>query len=408
MSEDYPKLRPVEAIPAQENMICLRDPQGFSDKILLLQPEAFFIITLFDGRHSILDIQTAYTRRFGDLLFSDRIRELAAQLDSALFLDSEHFHRERERAEEEFRSAQVRPAAHAGVSYANEAEVLRDQLDGILRDREEQDADLPGGVLRGIIAPHIDITRGARGFGAAYRELGRISTASTFVVLGISHVPTRQRFVLTQKDFDTPLGLLPADREFIGELAARCEVDFFQDEFAHRNEHSVEFQALFLRYLFSDREDVRIVPVLCSLQDEIVTGKSPEEDPAFQDLAGVMRELLVERGERVCLIAGVDLSHVGRRFGQDLSLNSSLLKRIEMEDREMIERIIGVDAGEFFKGIAEEHDRRNVCGVPGIYTLLRLMDTPSGPPRGRLLHYGQAEDEKTQSVVTFMAAAFYG
>jgi AmmeMemoRadiSam system protein B len=404
MSDDYPKLRSVEAIPAQENMICLRDPQGFSDKILLLHPAAFFIVSLFDGRHSILDIQAAYTRRFGDLLFSDRIRELAAQLDGALFLDSERFHRERERVVEQFRSAPVRPALHAGVSYAKEAEALRDQLDGIFRDLGEQDTDPPPGILRGVIAPHIDIHRGGRGFAAAYRELGRASHAVTFVVLGISHVPTRQRFALTEKDFDTPLGILPADREFIQELAARCETDFFEDEFAHRNEHSVEFQALFLRYLFSEREDVRVVPVLCSSQDEIVTGTPPEEDPAFKDFTGAMNELLAERGEKVCCIAGVDLSHMGRRFGQDLSLNPSLLERIGEADREMIERIVRIDAEEFFKGIAEEHDRRNVCGVPGIYTLLRLMPAA----RGRLLHYGQAADEKTQSVVSFMAAAFYG
>ena len=111
MSDDYPKLRPVEAIPAQDNMVCLRDPQGFSDKILMLHPEALFVVSLFDGRHSILDIQAAYTRRFGDLLFSDRIRELAEQLDRALFLDSERFQRERERVVDAYRSASVRPAS---------------------------------------------------------------------------------------------------------------------------------------------------------------------------------------------------------------------------------------------------------------------------------------------------------
>jgi hypothetical protein len=404
MSDDYPKLRPVEAIPAQDDMVCLRDPQGFSDKILMLHPEALFVVSLFDGRHSILDIQAAYTRRFGDLLFSDRIRELVEQLDSALFLDSERFRREKERVIDEYRAASVRPATHAGISYAAGAEEVRTQLDGIFSALDEEGPASPPGDLQGLIAPHIDIRRGARGFGAAYEELRRRNRATTFVVLGISHMPTGQRFVLTDKDFDTPLGVLPADREFVGELKARSQTDFFEDEFVHRNEHSVEFQALFLRYLFAGREDVRIVPVLCSSQDEIATGRSPDDDPAFQDFTGAMRELLAQRGEQACCIAGVDLSHVGKRFGQNVSLTSSLLEQVELEDRKMIERILDLDAGGFFRTIAEEHDRRNVCGVPGIYTLLRLMPEA----RGRLLHYGQAPEEQTQSVVSFMAASFYG
>ena len=45
---DYPKLRPVEALPTQENMICLRDPQGFSDKLLLIPPALFYVVSMFD------------------------------------------------------------------------------------------------------------------------------------------------------------------------------------------------------------------------------------------------------------------------------------------------------------------------------------------------------------------------
>jgi hypothetical protein len=69
----------------------------------------------------------------------------------------------------------------------------------------------------------------------------------------------------------------------------------------------------------------------------------------------------------------------------------------------MIERIIDRDPGGFFRSIHEERDRRNVCGVPAIYTLLTLL----GAGRSRLLKYAQAVDQAAHSVVTFMAAAFY-
>jgi hypothetical protein len=64
---ELPRLREVEAVPAADGRVCLRDPLGFSDKLLLLPPQALFIVSLFDGRHAPLDIQTEYARRFGDL-----------------------------------------------------------------------------------------------------------------------------------------------------------------------------------------------------------------------------------------------------------------------------------------------------------------------------------------------------
>ena len=76
-------------------MICLRDPQGFSDKLLLIPPALFYVVSMFDGRHSVPDIQAAYTSRFGELLLSEKVREIIDQLDDALFLDSERFQQAR-------------------------------------------------------------------------------------------------------------------------------------------------------------------------------------------------------------------------------------------------------------------------------------------------------------------------
>jgi predicted class III extradiol MEMO1 family dioxygenase len=93
------------------------------------------------------------------------------------------------------------------------------------------------------------------------------------------------------------------------------------------------------------------------------------------------------------------------------------LQNAEREDRRMIESILAVDAEAFHLHIRREGDRRNVCGVPAIYTLLKLLDGGSpaegGPginasSRSRLLRYEQAVDQETQSVVTFMSGAFYG
>jgi AmmeMemoRadiSam system protein B len=149
---------------------------------------------------------------------------------------------------------------------------------------------------------------------------------------------------------------------------------------------------------------VRFVPVLCGSFEGALRSGLPEDDPEVREFLEALSATLQERGERACCIAGVDLSHLGRRFGQELTLSEAFLKQAEDEDRLMIDRILARDAEGFFRLIQKERDRRNVCGVPAIYTLLRLLGD-SAP--GRLLDYAQAVEEPTQSVVTFMGAAFY-
>jgi len=434
MDADYPKLRPVEAIAVQDNQICLRDPLGFSDKIVFLTPDIFFIVSLFDGKHSILDIQAAYTRQFGDLLFSDRVKAIIEQLDGCLLLESARFHEVQERAIAQFKSAPVRPASHAGISYERDADALRTQLEELFNNVKElgepygisaatgvssisgADASSAGAAeasslwLKGLIAPHIDIHRGGLCFAESYAELLRSSKAKTFIILGIAHMQTKRRFVLTDKGFDTPLGVMPSDRELIGRIVRNCSTDFFADEFSHRNEHSVEFQAVFLRYIYRGRDDVRIVPVLCSSYEQIYGSGLPDDDPEFNEFTAALVDACRERGDDICFIAGVDLSHLGRRFGQDMAMSTSVLRQAEEEDMRMIEKILAFDAEGFFRLIQDEKDRRNVCGVPAVYTMLSLMNALSArlERSSRLLKYDQSVDTATQSVVTFMGAAFYG
>jgi hypothetical protein len=106
--KDYPKLRPLEAVPAQNDLICIRDPEGISEKLAFLPRDLIFIVSLFDGNHSILDIQTAFTRKYGDLLFSSKVREIIETLDNCLFLENERFRVEKKKIEDSFRSARVR------------------------------------------------------------------------------------------------------------------------------------------------------------------------------------------------------------------------------------------------------------------------------------------------------------
>src|SRR5512139_2996657 len=113
-----------------ETVVCLQDPQNISESALFLTPPVYFIVSLLDGQHSVLDIQTAYMRRFGEILYSEKIQEIVQQLDDNLFLEGERFEEALRQAEQRFKAAPVREAEFAGKSYENEPERLRAQIEG--------------------------------------------------------------------------------------------------------------------------------------------------------------------------------------------------------------------------------------------------------------------------------------
>jgi AmmeMemoRadiSam system protein B len=124
-----------------------------------------------------------------------------------------------------------------------------------------------------------------------------------------------ERFSICRKDYETPLGAAQADKDFIARLTARLD-HRFSDEFSHRGEHSIEFQAVCLKYILRGNQDFRIVPVLVnSFHDIYSEGRTALEDPEIQNVVNAIRKTMDESSGRICVIAGADLAHVGRRFG---------------------------------------------------------------------------------------------
>ena len=409
-SIERPRLRSVNAFPVQasgKQVICIQDPLRFSEQVVLVPREAFFIISLFDGEHSILDIQEQYTRRYGGILFSDHIRELIEQLDSNFLLEGERFEQRRKLVTEEFRASSVRAAFHAGGAYESEADQLKEQLANFFVSPEgpgqlSEDA-APAGGIKGIVSPHIDLVRGGHCYAWAYRELAQQCDAELFVILGTCHSMAKYPFILTAKDFQTPLGVMPTDREFVNLLAEKCSSDLFEDELVHKFEHSIEFQVIFLQHILRGKQNVKIVPVLCSSFHELIEKNIvPSESAAIGDFISLLRDTAAQSGRSVCFIASADLSHVGQRFGDPVQISPALLEIIKSRDMEMIKHVEQLDAVGFFRSIQKDKDDRKICGLPSIYTLLSVMEAT----QGKVLRYSQAPERQTESVVSFISMSF--
>jgi AmmeMemoRadiSam system protein B len=159
-----------------------------------------------------------------------------------------------------------------------------------------------------------------------------------------------------------------------------------------------------LRYILGDTQDFTIVPILVgSFQDIHSEGRTAAEDPEIQMVVNAVRETINETQHRVCVIAGADLAHVGRRFGDPSGPTEHSLREVEREDRIFLDLAAAGDAEGVFRSIAADNDRRRVCGHPPIYMTLRCVDQPDG----KLLQYRQWSDLKAGAAVTYAALALF-
>jgi AmmeMemoRadiSam system protein B len=386
-------------------VFCLRDPLQYAAGPVYVPAEAAVLLTLFDGRHSLRDIQEAYTRRFGGLLFREHLEALIRGLDEHLLLDGPRFEVRRLDLERQFREAATRPAALAGRSYPADAGALREQLAGYFQHPDgprETPPSPDAGRLTGLIVPHIDFQRGGPWYARGYREAEAAVEPDRWVVLGISHVPTSQPFVLTRKDFETPLGTVLADHEVLQALLPVVGPAYLADEFVHRAEHSIEFQAVFLRHHSPAGQPVRIVPILCgSLHRFVEEKRSPAEAPEVENFLAALRQTLLAIGGTTGVLVSADLAHVGPQFGDMQAVTPGRLRELRDEDLALLRLVETGDGEGFFRAVMREGDRRRICGLPAIYAALRLL--PGA--RGRVLGYGQWPDPN--GTVTFAALGLY-
>ncbi len=385
--------------------LLIRDPLGHAESTLIIPPPLVPCLTCFDGMRTELELRELLVRLTGELQVGDVVRHLVDLLGSGGFLENDVFDELREARHRAFAEARERVPAHAGSAYPSEEGPLRETLGGYL------DGSLPGGTspagsgkLLAIVAPHISLDGGWASYGAAYRALEPGHDGRTFVILGTSHHGEPESFGLTRKAFVTPLGRTQVDQELVDRLADTAGSAVRMEDFCHSIEHSIEFQLVFLQFLFGP--DIRILPILCGpFARATHVGGRPEDDPGVGRFLEALGGVAQDEGQRLLWVLGIDMSHMGRRYGDSLGVRAGEgeMVSVERRDRERIERLVQGDADGFWALVQEGADPLKWCGSAPCYAFLRA----SRPVSGELLRYEQwnIDDE---SVVSFAGMAFRG
>ncbi len=404
MSRALPPLRRnldvmLSPVPDRPGLL-MRDPFRYTEDVLIIPPPLVPFLRLFDGRHGEDDLGTALAEATGETDIEGVVRHLVDTLDCG-FLESEAFARRRDARHEGFAGAFRREAAHAGAAYPEEPEALVQWLEaGLGRRRPEPPPG--GGPLVGLAAPHVSPEGGWRSYAAAYQALPARDGVQTVVVLGTSHYGEPETFGLTRKAYATPLGQAGAATELVDRLAHAGGDAVRMEDYCHAVEHSIEFQVIFLQHGWGG--DVRVLPILCGpFARATADGGRPEDDPGVARFLDALADLAAREGDRLLFVLGVDLAHMGRRYGdgEEARAGEGSMQGVARRDRERLERVTEGDATGFWSLLREGGDDLKWCGASPLYTFLRA----AGPVRGTVLEYEQWNIDP-ESVVSFAAVAF--
>ena len=371
------------------------------------------LLTLLDGSRSVEQIN-AIVRRSDPAIPDDWVAQFIAELDEHLLLDSPRFAAEQRARESDWHVATARPAAFAGRSYPAKPDELREFLEA---KRHVGAARLPARAydaekVRGIVTPHIDFHRGGHTEAASYAPLVENVRATgkpfdTLVVFGIAHAGVRYPFCALDKDYETPLGTMKCDHEFITDLTQRVGPQLLSEGFVHKDEHSIEFSAVLCQH-FAELKNARLVPILCGgFWESLRSGEAPEAaEPEIGAFIEALRDVTRQHeiaGRKIGFIASVDGAHVGTQFGDDTPLTPAKLKEIEREDRRWCAAIEAGDRAALHQHFARDGNRFNVDAHPALYTIMAAFPDL----RGQLLDTDQAYHQGPNIVVSFASLALF-
>ena len=391
------RVRWVEVLPTVHEgreMFVLRDPEGITDESLVVSREVLFVVSLMDGTRSMRDIQEAYVRASGGLMYAEHVTSVIEAMDTHFLLENGRYESRLRTLRAAYDAEPFRTSFLAGRSYPGDEAELRAFVGTMIKERQADQQD-----LLGLIAPHIDYERGSEVYCQAYRHLPE-KDDTLFVIFGTCHKPAPRMWNISLKNLVTPLGKIRGAGE-VGRLLREDRVlKGYVDEWPHRNEHSIESQLPIIQFLAGGKEFEVLSVLTGSLHEYMGDGARPDKGEAA-DLVGRLKGLLKAHAGPCVFVAAADLAHIGAQFGDPPPLDRVVLEESKEKDQVLLRAVAEVDGAGFFEAVRKEEDRRRICGLAPIYFLLSMLD----PCRGQVVGYHQWTDGA--SSVSFAGALFY-
>jgi len=251
----------------------------------------------------------------------------------------------------------LRPPAVAGRFYPDDPIELKRQIGEFVSVRPE----LPARKAIACIVPHAGYRYSGAIAGAVY---GRMKLPRRFLLVGPRHFPHgKAQAILTRGAWQTPFGRAEIDAELGGQLASTCPF-LFEDEEAHRREHSLEVQLPFLQHLSGD---FRFVPIVLG----------PTDYHLLEALGRAIADVVARQPDSVLVIASSDMNHYE---------SDEITRR---KDAQALDAVLALDPRGLFDIVRREGI--TMCGYGAAVSMLtaaRLL----GAKRATVERYGTSGD----------------
>lgn len=243
----------------------------------------------------------------------------------------------------------MRTCAVAGMFYPRDPSHLEQLLEKFFAGTR------PEGAPLGIVSPHAGYIYSGQ---VAAHAFGSIAPgfSGTFVVIGPSH----RGYIncVSKRPWETPLGVVDTDTEFVEAL------DIETDESSQRDEHSLEVQMPFIKFRFPR---ARIAPVMMGQQDYTSAMRLSEK----------IGEAIKRTKRDVRIVASSDFSHYVSE------------QKAKSDDLYAIEPLLNLDIKEFYGRIEER--RVTACGYGPIAAMVTACKN-LGAKTAQLIQYATSGD----------------
>lgn len=244
----------------------------------------------------------------------------------------------------------IRACAVAGMFYPSDPSHLEQLLESFFAATNPGHRDPAG-----IVTPHAGYIYSGQVAAHAFAALDP-SFSGTFVIIGPSHHGYLTS--VSAVPWETPLGIVDPDTEFIGALGIPA------DERSHGNEHSIEVQVPFIKYRFPRS---RIVPIMMGQQDIA----------SATQLAEAVSAAIRATKRTVRIIASSDFSHYVPA------------EKAHADDLYAIEALTTLDVTGFYRRIAERGV--TACGYGPISAMV-MAAGHLGAKKAELIRYATSGD----------------
>ncbi len=364
------KVRYLDVIPYKDKFL-VKDPLGIS-KEMLLNRESLLLLSLLDGGNSIQDIKTMFLRNTGIILSDSEILNFVQEMDKNYILYNDNFIKRME-----FEKEKILSAPYKEINFQLDFEKLKREIEKY-KALNEQD-------IKAIIVPHIDINIGLKTYMKTFSCVKNLNK-KIFFIFGVPHSYSESCFSIFPKNYKIGENIVEIQKEIIEGIKNKINFDIFSDVLAYKNEHSVEFPIVFLSLI---EKDFYVIPSLVSKSDISL----------LKSLAENIFEVIAPFKDEILLISSIDLSHVGRKFGDEKSFNT------EEIDRKYIEYLKNMENEMAFDFI---ESKNNFTRIDGLYTnfvfleILRLMKAG----KSEVLDYEVYYEDITDSIVSYASLIF--